>query len=718
MAIEGWNNAQYVRSVIGFDPCQQQGFGAIEYAILHYIQEANQITVGDLLLCGLATKQEVSEALLRLLDWNAVVAEGSIGTWEEEDSIQIIDRTQLDAPTEDEQVFLAEKSDLLEWEKRSILSMKRLLDAGAYYEALGITKDATRSAIKRAYFEVSKLYHPDRYYGKQLGQLAPVLSQVFETLNNQVKQLASGRHRSGRSVRRLAQRYVLHCPVAVQCESWNSIEQTLTADVSEGGMFVLTKRPARPSDRVRIEIRLPSGEPLRLAGRVAFRITENVANDTGRSAGMGIALFAMSDPTREAYQALLDKARSDVIAPESRAEASFPVERSGWRNRAGREVIIGIDFGTTNTAASAVCGDRVRVLPWVDGSRSIPSVVSFPSRGECVVGQEARNLFVRYPRTTICSPKRLLGRQASDPSLSGYLAQAAYKTTTAPDGTIAVSLWDNHYAIAQICSYILRAVKQNAERVLEARVKQAVFTIPVTFTARQIELLCRAARFVGLEAVEIIDEPSAAALANRYYNRFDGVVGVYDFGGGTFDFSIVDVSAGDFDVLGTSGDRWLGGDDFDLAMANEVADRFWRYYNVDLRKRTVEWQGLVHACERSKRALTNSEETTLSVPNVLRTVEGMHDFEIPLTRTIAERLWQSEITRALRVCTSALQQIGLKTNDLSGIYLSGGTSYVPSVHQAVRTGLGVPTTMGVPPEFAACLGAGIHAAQIVGKKPI
>ena len=216
----------------------------------------------------------------------------------------------------------------------------------------------------------------------------------------------------------------------------------------------------------------------------------------------------------------------------------------------------------------------------------------------------------------------------------------------------------------------------------------------------------------------ILDEPSAAALANRFDPDFGGVVGVYEFGGGTFDFSVVDVGSGDFRVLATAGDSWLGGDDFDQVLAEAAANQFWREHKVDLRNQAVEWQRLLFACEQAKRELTERADAEISVTEALRTAGGMVDLRLAIDRATFKRASAALIQRSLTTCGEAMAGLGMKPTDLRTVYLSGGTTYVPPVREAVAQFFKVPIRTGVPPEHAVCLGAAIHAAQLqLGRAP-
>lgn len=396
-----------------------------------------------------------------------------------------------------------------------------------------------------------------------------------------------------------------------------------------------------------------------------------------------------------------------ITEPPEPPKPSAPAVHTG-----GPEPIVGIDLGTTYSSVAAVIGKKVSILPWSDGAKSCASVVTFPEMHKCIVGTEARKRLATDPQHTVSSPKRLLGRKYDDREIQAFIGQAPYRTLAGPDGSVVVEIWEQQYAVTQLNSYIIDEARKVAETAIGREVRRCVMTVPVSFTDERAQTFQRAGEMAHLEVVAMIDEPSAAALANRFDPNFGGIVGVFDFGGGTFDFSVVDVSSGDFQVLATAGDTWLGGDDFDSVLAEAAANQFWRMHKVDLRKQAVEWQKLVFACERAKRMLSVDDEAMIFVPEVLRSAEGMVDLNISLDRATFERACRPVIDRALATCDEALHLLGMKSRSLTTVYLSGGTTYIPAVREALARHFGVPIRTGVPPEHAVCLGAAIHAAQI------
>lgn len=373
--------------------------------------------------------------------------------------------------------------------------------------------------------------------------------------------------------------------------------------------------------------------------------------------------------------------------------------------------IVGIDLGTTFTSVGVVAGKKVLTLARDGGPKLSPSVVAFPTRDTTLVGEPARARLATDPARTVASPKRVLGRPFEDREVQTYLAQAPWKSRRGPDGTALIELWQQPYAIPQLCALLLREAREIAEARLGQPVTRAVISVPVTFDEARVAATRRAAQLAGLEVAAVIDEPTAAALANRYVPGFGGVIGIYDFGGGTFDFSIVDVGRATFSVLATSGDTWLGGDDLDGVLADAAANQFWRQHKVDLRRQAVEWQRLKFACEVAKRQLSTDDTASISVPEVMRTATGMVDLELTIDRATLARAAGPIIQRSLAVCDAALARAGLGPGQLSAVYLCGGTTHVPAVRDAVAAHFGVPLRVGVAPDQAVCLGAAIHAAQ-------
>jgi molecular chaperone DnaK len=377
------------------------------------------------------------------------------------------------------------------------------------------------------------------------------------------------------------------------------------------------------------------------------------------------------------------------------------------------EPILGIDLGTSYTSVSAVVNGKATMLADATGAVQTPSVIAFPTRNEIRVGAPAKARLATDPLRTVASPKRVIGRPFTDREVQTFLAQAPWKSAAGPDGTPVVEIWGQPYSFTQLCGYLLAEARGLAERKLGRPLSRAVLSVPVSFGPDRIAATTRAAQLAGLTVVATVAEPTAAALANKSVPGFGGTVAVYDFGGGTFDCSIVDVSGKlGFRVLATAGDTWLGGDDVDLVLAEAAANQFWRQHKVDLRKQAVEWQRLKFACEQAKRALSTAETTVIAVPQVLRTATGMVDLELQIDRPTLARACRALLDRSLAVCDQAIKDAGVDRTRLSGVYLSGGTCHMPVVREAVARHFAVPVKVGVAPDQAVCLGTTIHAANL------
>jgi molecular chaperone DnaK (HSP70) len=374
--------------------------------------------------------------------------------------------------------------------------------------------------------------------------------------------------------------------------------------------------------------------------------------------------------------------------------------------------IVGIDLGTSYTSVAAVVGGKVEILADPAGAVQTPSVIAFPSKTEIVVGAPARARLATDPLRTVASPKRLLGRSFDEPEVQTFLAQSAWKSVRGPDGGAVVEIWGQPYSFTQLCGYILAEARAVAERRLGTPVRRVALSVPVTFRDDRVAAVKRAATLAGLDVAGTILEPTAAAIANRGEAGFGGTVAVYDFGGGTFDCSVVTTAQGAFAVLATAGDTWLGGDDVDLVLAEAAANQFWRQHKVDLRKQAVEWQRLRFACEQAKRTLSVAEAATIAVPQVMRTASGMVDLTLQIDRPTLARACKALIGRSLAVCDRALEAARLDKSRLSAVFLSGGTCHMPAVRDAVAAHFKVPVRTGVPPDHAVCVGTALHAATL------
>jgi molecular chaperone DnaK len=328
-----------------------------------------------------------------------------------------------------------------------------------------------------------------------------------------------------------------------------------------------------------------------------------------------------------------------------------------------------------------------------------------------VVGEQAQAMLATDPVNAIGSPKRLLGRLHGDRELEPFLAAMAMPNTRGNYGQVMLQAQGQTYSVPQVCAPIIYRLRRLAEEHLQQEVRHAVLTAPVSFDERRLTALREAAGIAGIEAIEIVDEPTAAAVAHNFDRYFRGLIAVFDFGGGTFDFSVVDASAADMQVIATAGDIWLGGDDFDEAIASTVANAFWHDRQIELRNNVVQWQRLLLAAERAKRTLSYKQQAVVELEEAALIQEGQLNLRYPMTRIDFTRLAEPIIQRSLDTCAEALGLSEIDPGELNAIYMSGGTTYIPAVREAVAAFFGKVGRVAVPPERAVAIGAAMHGAR-------
>jgi hypothetical protein len=378
----------------------------------------------------------------------------------------------------------------------------------------------------------------------------------------------------------------------------------------------------------------------------------------------------------------------------------------------GAQAAVAMDFGTTRSSVATVIDGRVVVLRLPGGDWDIPSVVGFRNDGSVMLGKAARKMLASDAENAIASPKRLLGRRFDEPGLGPYLAQLGMKATAGPKGDILLTSRGRKLPVTEACSHMLKLLQLVAEKNLGHPVRDVILTVPVTSGERPLRALSEAAAKAGLRVLEFLHEPVAAAMACVFDEACDGLIAVYDFGGGTFDFSVVDLGGGSMQVVASSGDSWLGGDDLDQALASAAANALWQQTKVELRNQADKWQQLLFCAEQAKRDLSTAEETVLRLPDAIRTAKGEADFEWPISRRDFAKLVKGIIDRSLESCQEALAQARLTPRDLNTVYLSGGTSYVPAVRDAVAAYFDLEPRVVIPPERMVVVGAAVHGALV------
>jgi len=376
----------------------------------------------------------------------------------------------------------------------------------------------------------------------------------------------------------------------------------------------------------------------------------------------------------------------------------------------GSPTVVAMDMGTTRSSVAAVIDGRVCVLKLPGGQWDMASVVGFRKDGTVMLGQSARKMLASDPNNAIASPKRLLGRRFDDRELQPYLASLGMTALEGPGKEILLETQGRTITVIEACGHILNLLRLVAEKSLGREVHEVILTTPVSFTERQHAALKEAAEMAQLRVLEFIEEPVAATLACVSDSQCTGLVGLFDFGGGTFDFSVVEMGEGSMKIIATAGDGWLGGDDLDDALASAAANSFWRSTNIELRNQIYQWQRLLVRSEHAKRQLSRDPDTTLELPGAALTQQGGLDLVFPITRRQFSDLCADTIQRAIDTCGQALALAGLKPSDLNALYLSGGTTHVPAVHDAVVRFFGQQPRVVVPPERAVLIGAAVHGA--------
>lgn len=504
-------------------------------------------------------------------------------------------------------------------------------------------------------------------------------------------------------------RYAVQWKATIRCPDWAAAERIAAANISRGGMFLHTQRPFEVGARVKVTLELPDAEHVALLATVRH----NRADGQGRP-GIGVEVDVTC---RGELLALADIARlrqGKPPAPPPAPVDDLPAGPAQVQIPAGAQSpIVGIDFGVSYTSVALAIGSTVYTVPDRFGRTQCPSQVFYEESGEVAVGWDARRRQLERPDRCVSSVKRLLGRPFSDHAVAGFLQSAPYASAEGPGDSILLQLTEQPLAVPQVCAELFRHVRQVAEAQLQCGFSKVVLTHPVTFDGVQCAALKRVAELAGLQVVAMISEPLAGALAYGCGQGQPEIVAVYDFGGGTFDFTVLELSVEQFKVLGSAGDGWLGGDDFDFLLASALADVFWRQSEVELQKRAVEWQRVLMASERAKRALSKEETTLVEVLQIVESPQSL-DLRQAINREGLQRVCQPLLERSLDVCREALTTAGITPTALGQVVLTGGTTRIPFVREGLEQFFGRRLGDVVHAEDAVALGAGLYAARMAG----
>jgi len=377
--------------------------------------------------------------------------------------------------------------------------------------------------------------------------------------------------------------------------------------------------------------------------------------------------------------------------------------------------IIGIDLGTTNSVGAVMVGSEPVVIPSAEGERLVPSVVAFNKNNERLVGRVARNQGIINSQNTVFSIKRFMGRKFMDAEVQRTLPRIPYKVTSAENGDIRVVMGEKEYSPPEVSAMILAKIKTDAEAYLGETITQAVITVPAYFNDAQRNATKDAGRIAGLEVLRIINEPTASSLAYGLDKNKNEVIAVYDLGGGTFDISILDVGEGVFQVRSTSGDTYLGGDDFDQRIMDYLADEFRKENSIDLRQDRQSLQRLKEAAEKCKIELSTMMQTEINLPYISADANGPKHLVMTITRSKLEQLTGDLVERTLAPVRQALKDAGLSPAEVNEVVMVGGMTRMPAVQEAVRRMFGKEPHKGVNPDEVVAIGAAIQAGVLSGE---
>src|SRR3954454_22905731 len=379
------------------------------------------------------------------------------------------------------------------------------------------------------------------------------------------------------------------------------------------------------------------------------------------------------------------------------------------------ERVIGIDLGTTNSCVAIVENGSPVVIPNRGGYKTTPSMVAVTEAGKRLVGHIAKRQAITNAENTVYAAKRLIGRKWNSPQVKNAVATSSYRIVEGPHNDVRIVLRDKEFSVPEISAMVLQEMKVIAEDYLGETVSKAVVTVPAYFNDNQRQATKDAGEIAGLDVIRIINEPTAAALSYGHGRNLEKVVAVYDFGGGTFDISILEIGAhGVFKVIATAGDTFLGGEDVDARIIDWLVQGFKKEHGIDLRQDRMALQRLKDAAEKAKCELSGVRETEINLPFIISTGrnEALH-LQRTLARPTLEKLTEDLVERTVDICKQALADAKLTVNEIEDVILVGGMTRMPAVQTAVTGYFGREPNKSVHPDEVVAMGAAIQGAALV-----
>ncbi len=376
--------------------------------------------------------------------------------------------------------------------------------------------------------------------------------------------------------------------------------------------------------------------------------------------------------------------------------------------------IIGIDLGTTNSVVAVMEGGEPVVITNSEGGRTTPSVVAFTKDGNRLVGQVAKRQAVTNPENTLYSIKRFMGRRFEE--VGGEIKQVPYKVEKAGNGDVRINADGKHFSPPEIAAMVLQKLKQSAEDYLGQKVTQAVITVPAYFNDAQRQATKDAGKIAGLEVMRIVNEPTAAALAYGLDKKKEETIAVFDFGGGTFDISVLEVGEGVVEVKSTNGDTHLGGDDVDEELIKWIIDEFKKDQGIDLTNDKMALQRLKESAEKAKVELSSAMETEINLPFITADASGPKHLVMKLTRSKFEQLVEPILKKLMPPVEQAIKDAGIEAKNIDEIVLVGGSTRIPKVQEMVKNFFGKEPNKSVNPDEVVAIGAAVQASVLSGEK--